>query len=116
MKVTINRETRTSGVFKKTTKYIVEPVVEFDQVERAIIEKRGLGNMVVYTTPSDLREGDTFTVTIEELMKKQAGRAFLNMSEADELDHKLKAEILPGLKEFIMRHKDNARTSDSFEL
>ena len=118
MKVTIGRAVQTSGLFKKTTRYTVNPVIEFDNVEQAIIKQRGLGKTVVFTTPSLLDPNEPHHCTISDFVKKTdtSLRQFPTIVDADNFEHKLRTDILPTLKEFIMSHHSTERKSESFEL
>lgn len=123
MKVSISHSEKKTGLFRKSTHYIVALQVVFSEEEKAIIQERDLRYTTIMernapsTRPKDDEKfPDIHHLTISKLLDgKPDEYALSNPALAKEYEDVLRAQ-LPHLKKLI---EDNAavdRSDDSFEL
>ena len=121
MKITIEHDTVTLGLFRKKTHYRVKCTVQFSQEELHVIKSKDLGDKIVLNRPpmsvlNSAPDADIDALRIRHFISgKGDTHTFATPGEARDYDEEVK-EGLPKLKAFIENNSDIKETKTSFEL
>lgn len=115
MKVHIERTEETSGIFKKTTMYVVKCRVEFTPEEAKIIKDTNIDDAVVYRYPSPIDPDVIWTCEIKQFFTGHR-RQFSTLADARVFEQELKETYLPNIKSYIEANNAPSQAKDSFEL
>jgi len=119
MRVSINHSEKQTGVFRKTTHYIVTVKVDFSEEEKAIIKQRDLKSTVIMTrsTPSHINTSidDIWDLTISKLLSGPDDYGLETLAKAKDYEEVL-IDSLKELKDYISANEEVEEKSKSFEL
>lgn len=123
MRVNIEHSTKTTGLLRKTTHYVVTLTVEFTDEEKHIIRERRLGKDVIMERdiPSDkdpakfAKVADAFHIRIQDLLRGPDSYALSTPLEAKAYEAEL-TEKVTLLKSYIDGNRSVEQQSTTFEL
>jgi len=101
MRVTIKTEEfqYVAGLFKREPRWKVICGIEFTDEELAIIRKRNLGDLHIYTR--QIGNGAEDNVNLNQVVKQGIWSVYLTPVDAQNFEHELTTSLLPSLKNYI---------------
>jgi hypothetical protein len=117
MKVSLRREEETSGVFKKTTEYVLYVKVELTPEEKNAIKAAGIEHRIVleYTYKGSEINYQVKSVVYHSDRGSESRFVGNNVAERNDLEHNLK-EGLTALKSQLEEQMSPSAKSETFEL